>query len=104
MRFVEAGTGLVTSFLAADAADCEIYWTQSDHILGGDALPAVAGNSHLNTINAVAISGRKQIYPARIIRQSAMTVADYFAKTQRQHWQNTGINHVYRYHYNHWPP
>ena len=50
---VEAGTGLVTSFLAADAADC-IYWTQSDHILGGDALPAV-GQFTSQTINAVAI-------------------------------------------------
>ena len=50
---VEAGTGLVTSFLAADAADC-IYWTQSDHILGGDALPAV-GQFTSETINAVAI-------------------------------------------------
>ena len=50
---VEAGTGLVTSFLAADAADC-IYWTQSDHILGGDALPAV-GKFTSQTINAVAI-------------------------------------------------
>ena len=40
--FVEAGTGLVTSFLAADAVD-QIYWTQSDHILGADALPAIGG-------------------------------------------------------------
>jgi len=37
---VEAGTGLVTSFLAADAVD-QIYWTQSDHILGSDALSAI---------------------------------------------------------------
>ena len=50
---VEAGTGLVTSFLAADAADC-IYWTQSDHILGSDSLPAV-GQFTSQTINAVAI-------------------------------------------------
>ena len=50
---VEAGTGLVTSFLAADAADC-IYWTQSDHILGGDSLPAV-GQFTSQIINAVAI-------------------------------------------------
>jgi diaminohydroxyphosphoribosylaminopyrimidine deaminase/5-amino-6-(5-phosphoribosylamino)uracil reductase len=50
---VEAGTGLVTSFLAADAADC-IYWTQSDHILGGDALPAV-GQFTSQAMNAVAI-------------------------------------------------
>jgi hypothetical protein len=39
--------------LAADAADC-LYWTQSDHILGGDALPAV-GQFTSQTINAVAI-------------------------------------------------
>ena len=50
---VEAGTGLVTSFLAAGAANC-IYWTQSDHILGSDALPAV-GQFTTQTINAVAI-------------------------------------------------
>ena len=50
---VEAGTGLVASFLAADSADC-IYWTQSDHILGGDALPAV-GQFRSQTINEVAI-------------------------------------------------
>ncbi|MDA8717362.1 bifunctional diaminohydroxyphosphoribosylaminopyrimidine deaminase/5-amino-6-(5-phosphoribosylamino)uracil reductase RibD [Alphaproteobacteria bacterium] len=50
---VEAGTGLVTSFLAADAADC-IYWTQSNHILGGNSLPAV-GQFTSQTINAVAI-------------------------------------------------
>jgi diaminohydroxyphosphoribosylaminopyrimidine deaminase/5-amino-6-(5-phosphoribosylamino)uracil reductase len=50
---VEAGTGLVTSFLAADAAGC-IYWTQSDHILGGDALPAV-GQFTSQATNALAI-------------------------------------------------
>ena len=50
---VEAGTGLVTSFLAANAVDC-IYWTQSDHILGGDALPAV-GQFASQKINAVEI-------------------------------------------------
>ena len=50
---VEAGTDLVTSFLASDTVDC-IYWTQSDHILGGDALPAV-GQLTSQTINAVAI-------------------------------------------------
>ena len=55
---VEAGTGLVTSFLAADAADC-IYWTQSDHILGGDALPAV-GQFASQKINAVAIFAKNR--------------------------------------------
>jgi riboflavin biosynthesis pyrimidine reductase len=50
---VEAGTSLVTSFLAANAVDC-IYWTQSDHILGGNSLPAV-GQFTSQTINAVAI-------------------------------------------------
>ncbi|MDB3879768.1 bifunctional diaminohydroxyphosphoribosylaminopyrimidine deaminase/5-amino-6-(5-phosphoribosylamino)uracil reductase RibD [Alphaproteobacteria bacterium] len=49
---VEAGSGLVTSFLAADAVNC-IYWTQSDHILGGNSLPAV-GQFESQTINAVA--------------------------------------------------
>ena len=37
---IEAGPGLVTSFLIADAVD-RIYWTQSNHILGSDALAAV---------------------------------------------------------------
>ena len=37
---IEAGPGLVTSFLAADAVD-RIYWTQSNHILGANALAAV---------------------------------------------------------------
>ena len=50
---VEAGTGLVTSFLSADAADC-IYWTQSNHILGGNSLPAV-GQLTSQTTNAVAL-------------------------------------------------
>ena len=55
---VEAGTGLVTSFLATGAADC-IYWTQSDHILGADALPAV-GQFTSQKINAVAIFGENR--------------------------------------------
>ena len=38
---VEAGTGITTTVLAAALAD-EIYWTQSPHILGSDARPAVA--------------------------------------------------------------
>ena len=37
---IEAGPGLVTSTLAADAVD-RIYWTQSNHILGTNALAAV---------------------------------------------------------------
>ena len=37
---IEAGPGLVTSSLAADAVD-RIYWTQSNHILGANALAAV---------------------------------------------------------------
>jgi hypothetical protein len=39
--------------LSADAADC-IYWTQSDHILGSDSLPAV-GQFTSQTINTMAI-------------------------------------------------
>jgi len=38
---VEAGTGITTTVLKAALAD-EIYWTQSPHILGSDARPAVA--------------------------------------------------------------
>ena len=37
---LEAGPGLVTSILAADVVD-RIYWTQSNHILGANALAAV---------------------------------------------------------------
>lgn len=37
---IEAGPGLVSSILAADAVD-RIYWTQSNHILGANALAAV---------------------------------------------------------------
>ena len=37
---IEAGPRLVTSILAADAVD-RIYWTQSNHILGANALAAV---------------------------------------------------------------
>jgi diaminohydroxyphosphoribosylaminopyrimidine deaminase/5-amino-6-(5-phosphoribosylamino)uracil reductase len=37
---IEAGPGLVTSILAAGAVD-RIYWTQSNHILGSNALAAV---------------------------------------------------------------
>ena len=48
---LEAGTGLVTSFIQADAVD-RIYWTQSNHILGDDALGVVGPH----TVNAVALS------------------------------------------------
>ena len=37
---IEAGPGIVTSILAADAVD-RIFWTQSDHILGASAIAAV---------------------------------------------------------------
>ena len=37
---IEAGPGLFTSFLEADAVD-RIYWTQSNHVLGANALAAV---------------------------------------------------------------
>ena len=37
---IEAGTNIVTAFLEADLVD-RIYWTQSNHILGADAISAV---------------------------------------------------------------
>ena len=51
---VEAGTGLATGFLQAGAIN-RIYWTQSTHILGGDALPAV-GPRALSPVNDMAFS------------------------------------------------
>ena len=39
---IEAGNEIVTSFLTADLVD-RIYWTQSSHILGANALAAVGG-------------------------------------------------------------
>ncbi|MGB2294311.1 MAG: bifunctional diaminohydroxyphosphoribosylaminopyrimidine deaminase/5-amino-6-(5-phosphoribosylamino)uracil reductase RibD [Candidatus Puniceispirillum sp.] len=38
---VEAGSAIVTSVIAADAADF-IHWTQSQHLLGSDAIPAIS--------------------------------------------------------------
>ena len=38
---VEAGSATVTSVIAADAADF-IHWTQSQHLLGSDAIPAIS--------------------------------------------------------------
>ena len=51
---VEAGTGLATGFLQAGAIN-RIYWTQSTHILGGDALPAV-GPRVISNVNDMAFS------------------------------------------------
>ena len=50
---IEAGSKLVTSFLAADVVD-RIYWTQSNHILGSDALTAI-GKLGLDPPNEVEI-------------------------------------------------
>ncbi len=50
---IEAGTEIVTAFLAADLVD-RIYWTQSNHILGADALAAV-GALVSKPMNKVAI-------------------------------------------------
>jgi riboflavin biosynthesis pyrimidine reductase len=51
---VEAGTGLATGFMQAGAIN-RIYWTQSTHILGGDALPAV-GSHAISHVNDMAFS------------------------------------------------
>ena len=50
---IEAGTEIVTSFLTADSVD-RIYWTQSNHILGADALAAI-GTLVSKPMNKVAI-------------------------------------------------
>lgn len=38
---VEAGSSIVTSMIAGDLADV-IHWTQSQHLLGSDAIPAIS--------------------------------------------------------------
>jgi diaminohydroxyphosphoribosylaminopyrimidine deaminase/5-amino-6-(5-phosphoribosylamino)uracil reductase len=43
---VEAGAGLSRSLLAQDLID-RIVWTQSQHLIGGDGIPAIAGLSQL---------------------------------------------------------
>jgi diaminohydroxyphosphoribosylaminopyrimidine deaminase/5-amino-6-(5-phosphoribosylamino)uracil reductase len=55
---VEAGAGLSTAFLASNIID-RIYWTQSNLILGGQALSAV-GKMAERVINGVALMPEKQ--------------------------------------------
>ena len=55
---IEAGPALVTSFLMADAVD-RIYWTQSDHVLGSDALGAVESLGTILTNNMVTLPEKR---------------------------------------------
>ena len=57
---IEAGPGLVTSILAADAVD-RIYWTQSNHILGANAIAAV-DNLGTELANKMAILPEKKYF------------------------------------------
>ena len=57
---IEAGPSLVTSFLAANAVD-RIYWTQSNHILGANALAAV-DNLSTELANKMAILPEKKYF------------------------------------------
>ncbi len=56
--FVEAGTGLATAFLSTGFVD-RIYWTQSNHILGDQAVAAVGALTD-TPINPVALSPETQ--------------------------------------------
>ena len=60
---IEAGPGIVTSILAADAVD-RIYWTQSDHILGANAIAAV--DNLVLSWQTRSNSSTKEILPVRI--------------------------------------
>ncbi len=59
---VEAGPGLATSIIAADAVD-RIYWTQSNHILGADSLAAI-DNLGTEPLNEIAILPEKKYVQA----------------------------------------
>ncbi len=71
---VEAGPCLVTSFLSAEAVD-RIYWTQSNHILGADALAAV-GNLNIVPANKMAILPENKYTEAdhRVIGGDRLTI------------------------------
>ncbi len=71
---VEAGPCLVTSFLMAEAFD-RIYWTQSNHILGSDALAAV-GNLGIVPTNKMAILPENKYTEAdhRVIGGDRLTI------------------------------
>ena len=60
--FIEAGPGLVTSVLEANAVDC-IYWTQSNHVLGANAL-AVVDILGTKPTNKMAILPKKKYVQA----------------------------------------
>ena len=57
---IEAGPGIVTSALAADAVD-RIYWTQSNHILGANALAAV-DILNMDAANKMAVLPEKKYF------------------------------------------
>ena len=71
---IEAGPGLVTSILAADAVD-RIYWTQSNHILGANALAAV-DNLGSELANKMAILPEKKYFQSdhRLIGDDRLVV------------------------------
>ena len=71
---IEAGSKLVTSFLAADVVD-RIYWTQSNHILGADALAAVdsLGNALTNRMAMLPENKYTQV-SHRVIGDDRLTI------------------------------
>jgi len=71
---IEAGPALVTSFLMADAVD-RIYWTQSDHVLGSDALGAVESLSTVQTNNMVILPEKRYTQSGhRVIGADRLTI------------------------------
>ena len=71
---IEAGTEIVTAFINADLVD-QIYWTQSNHILGADTLAAV-GAINPKQINKVAIMPETKYTQSfhRVIGSDRLTV------------------------------
>ncbi len=84
---VEAGPGLVTSIIAADAVD-RIYWTQSNHILGANAVAAV-DNLGTEMTNKMAILPEKKYFQVdqRVIGDDRLVI---FTKSHLNS-RNTGV-------------
>ena len=91
---IEAGPGLVTSILAAGAVD-RIYWTQSNHILGANALAAV-DSLGTELANKMAILPEKEYFQSdhRLIgddRLVILTKSCLNRRRQRHKLMFTGI-------------
>ncbi len=84
---IEAGPGLVTSILRADAVD-RIYWTQSNHVLGADALAAV-DTLGAEMTNKIANLPKKKYFQAdyRVIGDDRLVI---LTKPRLKSWK-TGV-------------